>query len=95
MAAQKDNSSLVFMSGVVLGAVVGGAVALLFAPASGEETRAKIAKESKKAVKDIKKGAKELGAKVEPALEEVKKGISQKVEEVREGFEKGVKAVRK
>lgn len=92
---QKNNDSLVFMSGVVLGAVVGGAMALLFAPASGEETRRKIGKAGKKAVKDLKKGAKEISEKLEPKLEEVKKEVVEKVEEMREGFEKGIKAIKK
>jgi gas vesicle protein len=92
---QKNNDSLVFMSGVILGAVVGGAMALLFAPASGEETRKRLAKTSDKAMKDLKKKVDEVGDRLEPTIKNVKKELAEKVEEMREGFEKGAKAVRR
>lgn len=92
---RRDNNSLLFISGVILGAVVGGAMGVLFAPASGEETRDKIAKKSKKVMKEVKKGAQELGEKIEPALENVKKEFAERVEEMKAGFEKGAKAVKK
>ncbi len=92
MSKNGNNNSLLFASGVILGAVVGGAMGILFAPASGEETRKEISKRGKKAMKDIKKGAKEVGDKLEPTLKSVKKGISEKFEDVKEGFHKGARA---
>lgn len=90
-----NTNSLTFLSGVVLGAVVGGAMGILFAPAAGTETREKLAKKGKKALKDIKKSAKEVGDKIEPAIENVKKEVTEKFKEVRGGFQKGVNVTRK
>jgi gas vesicle protein len=90
--SRRDTGSLVFLSGIVLGAVVGGAMGVLFAPATGEETRKKIAKKGKKAWKDVKEEAAELGEKLEPTVAEVKEKIGEKISEIQEGFDKGVKA---
>lgn len=95
MSKNENNNSLLFASGVILGAVVGGAMGILFAPAAGEETRKEISKRSKKAMKEIKKGAKDIGDKLEPTFKNVKKGISEKIEDVKEGFQKGAKAATK
>jgi len=91
----KNNNSLLFVSGIVLGAVIGGAMGILFAPATGEETRKELSKKGQKALKNVKKKAKEVGDKIEPALENVKKELSEKIEEVKEGFEAGIKSVNK
>lgn len=87
----RKNDSLLFASGVVLGAAVGGALGLLFAPASGEETRKNLAKKGKKAMKDIESKAKVVGKKIEPAIEEVK----ERAEDLKRGFRKGVRAAKK
>jgi len=93
--AKEGNSSLMFMTGVVLGSVVGAAVAVLFAPASGEEVRQKLALTGKKVVRDVKKNAQQVAVELEPKLDAMKKEFLDKVEEVKEGFDVGHKTVTK
>lgn len=92
---KNSNGSLAFLSGIVLGAVVGSAMGILFAPAAGDETRGELAKKGKKVLKDIKKSTKKVGDKIEPAIENVKKEVTEKFEEVRKGFQKGVNVTNK
>ncbi|MDD3647002.1 MAG: YtxH domain-containing protein [Candidatus Dojkabacteria bacterium] len=90
----KEKGTIPFLSGVILGAVVGGALGVLFAPAEGKETRRKIALKGKKALKEVKDSAAEAGKKIKPALEGIRKGVVEKVEDVKEGFEKGIKVTK-
>lgn len=83
------------MSGVILGSVVGAAVAVLFAPASGDEFRQKVALKGKEVMKDVRKGAQQMATDLEPRLDAVKKEFLEKVEEVKEGFDFGKKNVAK
>ena len=92
---QKDNNSLLFLSGVILGAVVGGGMGVLFAPQSGEDTRLELSKRSKKFYKEMRKNAGEVGKKLEPTIREVQKQVGEKLGEVKEGFTEGIKSVRK
>jgi gas vesicle protein len=92
---QKDNNSLLFFSGVILGAVVGGAMGILFAPQSGEDTRLELSKKGKKLYKEMRKNAGEVGKKLEPTIREVQKQVGEKLDEVKEGFTEGIKSVRK
>lgn len=57
-----------FLTGVVVGAVVGAAVALLYAPQSGEKTRKLVAKKAK----EIKKQFPEIKDKAQKAFGEAK-----------------------
>jgi gas vesicle protein len=58
-----------FLSGFMMGAVMGVGVALLFAPSSGDELRANIAKEVDsqyvRVQKEIKKGLDDLQAQID------------------------------
>ncbi|MBU0976284.1 MAG: YtxH domain-containing protein [Patescibacteria group bacterium] len=87
----KEKGTLPFLSGVILGAAIGGAIGILFAPAEGKETRRKIGQKGKKAFNEMKGSALEAGRKIKPALEGIRKGVVEKVEDVKEGFEKGIK----
>lgn len=55
--SKKDNSSGKFILGAAFGAVVGGALAYLFAPRSGEETRKKL----EEGLTELKDKANEFG----------------------------------
>ena len=92
---QKDNSSLLFLSGIILGAVVGGTMGILFAPEAGEKTRKKLTQKGKKVWKEVQEEAKEVGERLEPKIKKMKKEISKKVDELQAGFEKGVKTASK
>lgn len=89
--SKKDNDSLVFMSGIILGSVVGAAVATLFAPAAGNETRQKVALKGKKALDDVKEGAQKVSEKLAPTVENLRQEFDEKFEDLKKGFEKGVK----
>jgi len=64
----KDDRAGNFLAGIVVGAIVGAAMALLYAPQSGEKTRKLIAKKAK----EIKKEFPEIKDKVQKAFGEVK-----------------------
>ncbi len=64
----KDDRAGNFLAGIVVGAIVGAAMALLYAPQSGEKTRKLIAKKAK----EIKKEFPEIKDKVQKAFGEAK-----------------------
>jgi gas vesicle protein len=74
----KQNSDLVFLAGLVAGAIVGGAVAALLAPRSGPETREQIVErglELKDRAEDVVERAQRVAgetvAKVQTAAQEM------------------------
>lgn len=96
--SQDGNSSSVFMAFVV-GAVAGAAVALLYAPATGEETRRKLsekAAEGRERAEQLRRDGKEFvarqrqnaGAAVDDAVGRGK----EVVERGKEAFERGREA---
>ena len=62
-----------FFSGLLLGAVIGAAVALLYAPQSGEETRRLV----KEKALDVKEKALEAKEKALQAVSKIKKGSAE------------------
>jgi len=73
MFDQEENSGRTFAVGLLLGALIGAGVALLFAPQSGEETRRLIRKRTRKL-------AHTAGDKLEDFRDSVKK-IRRRAEE--------------
>jgi gas vesicle protein len=71
-----------FLVGFLVGAVTGGVVALLFAPQSGEETRALIGERSielrDKAVETSKQAYSQASKYAEDTVESAKKAVSRK-----------------
>ena len=61
-----------FLMGIMAGAVVGGAVALLMAPAAGEELRGQIRGRSLGFVDEIKDAAEERRIELEKRLAELR-----------------------
>lgn len=70
--SKEDHENGKFAAGVILGALIGASLAILFAPKSGEETR-KIIKNKAKEYFD--KGKEVIEDKKEDAKEAVKKVI--------------------
>lgn len=71
---ERDNMSKgKFALGALLGAAVGAASGLLFAPKSGKETREDIKKHAQDAYKDIEKTGKDVAQNTEDAVDNVKK----------------------
>ena len=67
----RDNGSS-FMSGVVLGAMIGAALGVLYAPAKGEETRKKLKDTSEKYVEKGQEVYDEVREKLTPMLNDLK-----------------------
>ena len=75
--SDKDSSVGTVLAAFAVGALAGAAVALLFAPASGEETRRKLmekAREGRKRLDELSRDGREFlereGARVVSAVEE-------------------------
>jgi gas vesicle protein len=62
------NKMISFLTGVVMGALVGATVAILMAPSSGEELRGQIQERSIQLTDDIKSVAAERRAELEREL---------------------------
>ncbi|HLW39202.1 MAG TPA: YtxH domain-containing protein [Brumimicrobium sp.] len=71
-----NNSKIVIAA--LGGAVIGAGLALLFAPASGKETREKIAKKAEEAKDAVADSIKSLGNKANDALEKGKEAVKNK-----------------
>ena len=88
MADNSNSGSLLL--GFALGAIVGAAVALLYAPASGEETRRRLvrrARETQDRAEDMARQGREF-------VERQRDNLSEVVERGREIFEEGREAYR-
>ncbi|MBD3362486.1 YtxH domain-containing protein [Candidatus Dojkabacteria bacterium] len=85
-----------FMAGAIVGAAAGAVVALLYAPRSGKETRAKLKEGAEKAVDDVKGAINTFEQeKVKPALENVKKDLDKKVTQFKKEMEKKLQTSKK
>ncbi len=79
-----NDSGMAFISGFVLGGLVGAAVGMLLAPKSGAETRAGIAEHSdawRNRAEDI---AGQIGHNISPTIDNLRQQVSPAVEVVRE-----------
>ena len=81
-----------FLAGLVLGGLVGAAIAMLLAPASGPETRRQIKEkglelksQAELQVDDARKRAEELQERGRVVLEEQKARLNQAIEDAKKG----------
>ncbi|MCD6501578.1 YtxH domain-containing protein [bacterium] len=75
-----------FLTGFFLGGIIGAGVALLFAPASGAETRDQISKQVDRMVEEGKEGSEY----VRKLIKEETANVKEKADAVRGAVEKGV-----
>ena len=69
------------MLGAILGGLIGSALALLFAPASGEKTRDEIEAYFKNLQEEVNRAADEKRAELETQLRKLRSGESVTIEE--------------
>lgn len=72
-----------FLSGFIIGGLIGAVVALLFAPQSGEETRTMIKEKSIELKDKAVEAGQEARAKAEQALEEARLKAQEALEDLR------------
>ena len=75
--ANSGNTLLALLTGAAIGAVVG----LLYAPESGDETRKKISKETKKAQEEFNKKYKETSSNLTSKAKKARKDFESRLEE--------------
>jgi len=83
MAGSRGTILVAFLAGVV----VGGVVALLFAPASGEEIRRRLREETEGKVSKVKEEAGALKGKVEVIMETVEGKLTELSSKAKETIE--------
>lgn len=93
--SNRDNSFAAFLAGFFAGGLVGAAVALLFAPQAGEETRAQIQQKSIELRDEAGRVAGETAAqtkeRLEKAAEELRKRAAELQERAKELMEEAQK----
>lgn len=67
------NRIISFLSGAVMGALVGATLALLFTPASGEELRNKMGEQAQKIQDEVKSATESRRAELEEQLANLRK----------------------
>lgn len=67
------NRFISFMSGAVMGALVGATLALLFTPAAGEELRAKMQEQALRIQEEVKTATETRRAELEEQLATLRK----------------------
>ena len=69
----KMNRVISFMSGAVMGALVGATLALLFTPASGDELRAKMQEQAQRIEEEVKTATENRRTELEEQLATLRK----------------------
>ncbi len=81
-----------FVKGLLAGGLIGAVVAILYAPKSGEETRAEIRHSAEELFEKAKSQYEEAYKKVEKLADREKESIIGKKERLRKAVEAGVEA---
>ncbi len=80
-----------FLGGIILGAVLGGAAALLYAPQTGEDTR----KQIKTKVDELEEELEKMQAKLKDKGVELKEDVKVKIKDLEARIEKLMEQYRK
>ncbi|OFY65211.1 MAG: hypothetical protein A2V64_06170 [Bacteroidetes bacterium RBG_13_43_22] len=78
-----------FIAGLLTGAVIGGAVALLYAPKSGKETREQI----KQKLEDLEKEFETLKGNASQKADHIRKNMAERLAELKKEIDNLSKAV--
>ena len=78
MREEDKSTATSFLTGAFIGGIVGAALAMIFTPMSGEETRELIKKKSK----DVGKRMDKVREDIEPKVNQVKKEVKKKIREM-------------
>jgi gas vesicle protein len=84
-----SRSGAAGMSGFMLGAIVGAGVALLFAPATGTDTRRRLGETAKKLGSAARDRIQEGKEQIRDRIQEGKEQVRDRFEAGRQGFEAG------
>ncbi|MBI5682279.1 MAG: YtxH domain-containing protein [Deltaproteobacteria bacterium] len=79
----------------LLGGVVGAGIALLYAPAAGEETRQKLKETTDRLRGQIRDKTEGMGGYVEEGVQKVKEFIDEKKADITAAYESGKEAYRR
>ncbi len=82
--SNRDNSFAAFLAGLFAGGIVGAAAALLFAPQTGEETRAQIQQKSIELRDQATRLADETSAQAKERLEKAAEELRKRAAELEE-----------
>jgi gas vesicle protein len=92
VVVERDSGSSA-MGMLLLGLAVGAGAALLFAPASGEETRARLQEEARRAGRRVKDMTDELGEEMTDRVERTRSAIDSRVGRARDAVSSRARAV--
>lgn len=92
---ENNHSGMNTVLGFMLGGAIGAALALLYAPSSGEETRRRIRESADKARMRTREGYEAALDEIEERLEALKNAVQDKKDEVKVAYEAGKEAFQK
>lgn len=88
----KNNSGPSFIVGAIVGGAIGAAVALLFAPDEGKQTRRKVASKGKKLIGKAGQKASELKEdRLDPVISDMKVEMEHKLKDAKKELERKFK----
>lgn len=93
--SENNNSGLNTVMGFMLGGAIGAVLALLYAPASGEETRRRIREGAENAKLRTKEGYDATLQEIEERIEALKKTLQDRKDEVKTAYDAGKEAYQK
>ncbi|HBO84393.1 MAG: hypothetical protein A2073_07815 [Deltaproteobacteria bacterium GWC2_42_11] len=95
MSDRGGSTTLEVTLALLLGGLVGAGIALLYAPATGEETRRKLKETTDRLRDQIREKTEGMGGYVEEGIHKVKEFVEEKKADITAAYESGKEAYRK